>query len=94
MMATIHVYPSGAITADRDIEPPRVNWLHSVGGRQDVPAHDIEAHMLGLNHECARVRSAREFRGCVEDPREMRRAVLEQYRNHTLVWHGDWSRYE
>lgn len=89
-MATIRIYGYGII-ADADIEPPRVDWLHSVGGAQHVPAHDRRAHALGRKHECARVRSAREYIGQIEDYREARRVLLERYAGHTLIWLGDWS---
>jgi len=93
-MATIHIYGDGTIVADRDIEPPRVNWLHSVGGGAGVPPHDRRAHALGHPHECTRVRSGRIYRGQVEDYREARRALLEQYAGHTLVWAAGWERYD
>lgn len=89
-MATLRITHNG-ITADRDIEPPRVNWLHSVGGAQYVPTHDRHAHAAGLSHECSRVRSGREYTGQIENPREARRAIIEQYAGHTLIWIGDWS---
>lgn len=89
-MATIIITHNG-IRADRDIEPPRVNWLHSVGGAQYVPTHDRHAHAAGLPHECSRVRSGREYVGEIEDYRTARRILLEQYAGHHLIWIGDWS---
>lgn len=82
-----------ASTPTRTSSRPRVNWLHSVGGAQYVPTHDVRAHRLGLKHECSRVRSAREFHGRVENMRTMYRTLRDQYRNHTIIWDGDWSRY-
>lgn len=93
-MATIHISTSGSVRADADIEPPQVNWLHSIGGAPYVPSHDRAAHALGLKHECARVRSGRHFQGSVENLREMRATLLEQYAAHTLIWDGDWSRFQ
>lgn len=46
---------------------------------------------MGLPHECSRVRSGREYIGQIEDYREARRVLLEQYAGHTLIWLGDWS---
>lgn len=93
-MTTIVIGTDGLVYADADIEPPRVNWLHSIGGGHGVPVHNVRAHALGLRHECARVRSGRIYRGAVEDLREMRRVLAEQYAGHTIVWAGAWSRYE
>lgn len=89
-MATLYISHNG-IRADRDIEPPRVNWLHSIGGAQYVPTHDRQAHAAGLPHECSRVRSGREYIGQIEDYRAARRILLDQYAGHTLIWVGDWS---
>lgn len=88
-MATIHVYlhhTSARIWADADIEPPQVNWLNSIGGATYVPTHDVAAHRAGRRHECTRVRSAREFRGYIEDLDVARRTIADQYSGHTIVW--------
>ena len=92
-MTIIIVSTSGTIRAEHDIEPPMVNWLHSIGGAPYVPKHDRGAHAQGIQHECSGVRSGRHFQGSVESLPEMRRTIIEQYSGHTIIWDGDWSRY-
>lgn len=92
-MARIVITSEVYIRSDRDIETPLVPTIHSIGGGRDVPWHDRAAHAAGRPHECTRVRSARIFRGWVEDRRDAYRILSEQYRNHDVTWIG-WEQYQ
>lgn len=93
-VARIVITPHITITADRDIEPPMVDDIHSVGGGIGVPRHDRTAHSRGLPHECTRVRSARLFRGFIPDHErpgwlaEARDILAQQYAAHDIDWRG------
>ena len=91
MRTKIYISPAGVI-ADRDIEHPLIPGWHSIGGAQYVPKHDREAHSMGRRHECARVRSGREYGGGTDLPLpEMRQILAEQYANLDITWGGAWA---